>query len=471
MTPRLLCVLCVSAVSAFAAHPNYDDDVRPLLARRCFGCHNASEMRSGLSLESYAAVLRGGASGNDVVPGRPGASLLLKAVMREEGAPQMPLGLPKLPESEIATIRDWIAAGLPENDASAIKAPAGPSAAYTPSNLNRPAGPPAMPESLPPVDLPEPARANPVTALAASPWAPLLAIAGHERIYLFNLETRAAAGQLAFPEGIPYSLRFSRNGDLLLAAGGRGVQSGNAVLYDVRTGKRLATAGNERDIVLAADLSPDGKRIALGGPGKIVRVFSVPDGKLLYECKKHTDWITALEFSPDGSRLATGDRAGGVLLWESATGAAAGALAEHKDAITALSWRGDSQLLASASEDGQIIVWNVADGFPLTTIAKAHAPKSGPAGVLDVQFSADGHLFSVGRDSTFRTWTADGKRVGAGAPDECPLTKVAASADSKAGIAGDYEGRILVWNARGLVYTVPPPYIAAQLPAAAKSRP
>jgi WD40 repeat protein len=249
------------------------------------------------------------------------------------------------------------------------------------------------------------------------------------------------------------------------------VQSGKAVLYDVRTGKRLATAGDERDIVLAADLSPDGQRIALGGPGKVVRVFSVPEGKLLYELKKHTDWITALEFSPDGGHLATGDRAGGIFLWESATGTAAGNLAEHKDAITALSWRGDSQVLASSSEDGQIIVWNVADGFPLASIAKAHAPKSGPNGVLDVQFSADGHLFSVGRDNTFRTWTADGKRVGAGAPDECPLTKVAASADGKLGFAGDYQGRVLVWNATGLVYTIGPPYTAANSPAASSGRP
>ena len=37
------------------------------------------------------------------------------------------------------------------------------------------------------------------------------------------------------------------------------------------------------DIVLAADISADGKLVALGGPGTIVKVFTVADGKQAYE--------------------------------------------------------------------------------------------------------------------------------------------------------------------------------------------
>ena len=453
-------VLCLAPAFAQGHHPNYDDDIRPLFARRCFGCHNASEMRSGLSLESYAGVVKGGGSGDAVIAGRPTSSLLFRAVNRDEGAPQMPLGLPKLPDTEIALIREWIAGGLLENVNSQPKGPVAPSLDYKPTGLNRPAGAPAIPGALPPLNLPAPARANPVTALAASPWAPLIAFAGHERIYLYNLSTRAPAGELPFPEGIPYCLRFSRNGETLLAAGGRGVQSGKAVLYDVRSGKRLGVMGDERDIVLAADVSCDGRLIAIGGPGKVVRVFNVADGKLLYELKKHTDWITALEFSPDGSRLATGDRSGSILLWDAANGGTAGSFAEHKDSITALSWRGDGALLASSSEDGQIIVWNVSDGFPLATVAKAHGGK----GVMSVAFGPDGLLYSVGRDSTYRAWTANGKPKGAGKPQDSLLTKVAASADSKLAIAGDYQGRILTWDAKGELSILPPPYRAAIAP-------
>jgi WD40 repeat protein len=409
-------------------------------------------MRSGLNLETYAGVLKGGSSGDVVIAARAASSMLYRAVAREDGAPQMPLGQAKLPDAEIALIREWIQGGLLETAMSLPKGPVGPSIEYHGSELNRP-GSVSMPEGIAALGLKEPVRAHPVTALAASPWAPLAAIAGHERVYLYDLAKGSADGEVAFPEGVPYVLRFSRDGAKLLAAGGRGVQLGKAVLFDVRSGKRIAAVGEERDIVLAADVTADGTLVALGGPGKTVKVYSVADGKLKYEIKKHTDWITALEFSPDGSRLATGDRSGAIYLWESATGGTVGALADHKDSITSLSWRGDGALLASGSEDGQIIVWNVSDGFPMATIAKAHLPKAAPGqygtipgGVLSVQFTSDGRIVSVGRDSTIRVWSADGKARGASAANDALTTKVAASSDGKLAIAGDYNGKVIVWD-------------------------
>jgi WD40 repeat protein len=198
--------------------------------------------------------------------------------------------------------------------------------------------------------------------------------------------------------------------------------------------------------------------VALGGPGKLVKIYSVPDGKLLFQFNKHTDWITAMEFSPDGTRLATGDRAGSIFLWESATGGGLGALAEHKDTITSLSWRGDGRLLTSASEDGQIIVWNLIDGFPLVAISKAHQPQAAldtygvvRGGVLGAQFTADGQIASVGRDSVIRIWSADGKARSASPPAGELLTKIAVSFDGKLAIAGDYLGRLVIWDGQKVV--------------------
>jgi hypothetical protein len=450
------------------ARPNYEDDVRPIFVRRCLGCHSAGEMRAGLSLESYADVLKGGGSGEIAVAGRPASSMLFKVISHEEGVPQMPFGLPKLPDAEIAVIRDWIQRGALENAASRPRGPVEPSLEFRAADLNRPKGAPAMPGPLPPVSLPKTTRVNPVTALAASPWAPLIAVSGHERIYLYDLVKRTSAGKLPFPEGIPYVLRFSRDGATLLAAGGRSVQTGKAVLLDVKTGQRLGTLGEEADIVLAADLSADSKLVALGGPGRIVKVFSVGDGKQLYEIKKHTDWITALEFSPDATKLATADRSGSIWIWESATGGNLGNLAEHKDAVTSLSWRGDSQLLASSGEDGQVIIWKVTDGFPLASMGKAHTPKAAPStygvvqgGVLSVVFAPDGTLASIGRDSTVRLWTIDGKTKIASPPAASLLTKVAAAFDGKLFVAGDFEGKLVVFDGKSSTVVDPRTAITA----------
>jgi WD40 repeat protein len=427
---------------------NYEDDVKPILNRYCLGCHSAGEMRAGLSLESYQGVLKGSGGGDVVKAGRATQSPLYLAVSHEGvGVPPMPLGGAKLPDAAINTIKDWISGGLLENATSAPKGPVGSGSAFVASNLNRPKVA-AMPMTLAKVDLPEPARAHPITALAASPWAPLLAVAGHERIYLYNLATRKAAGEIAFPEGIPYVLRFSRDGSMLLAAGGKGVQSGKAVLFDVKTGSRLGVAGHETDIVLAADVSPDGRLVAIGGPGKVVKVFEVAGGKLVYEIKKHTDWITALEFSPDGTKLATADRAGGIHLWEASSGGIMVSLGDHKDSVTSLSWRSDGRLLASGSEDGQIIIWDAQDGFPAAAIPEAHAGKTPPGGVLSVCFMADGRLASVGRDRTMKIWTSEGKPVSSSPVEADLLTKVTVSFDSKITVAGDYRGRVLLWDGK-----------------------
>src|SRR5215470_16977129 len=148
MRALLALAAALSAVAQPARRPNYDDDIRPLFARRCFACHSAAEMRSGLNLESYAGVMKGGSSGDAAIAGRAASSMLFKVVNRDEGVPQMPLGQPKLPDSEIALIRDWIQSGLLENANSVPKGPVGPSTEYRATNLNRPAAP-AMPGALP----------------------------------------------------------------------------------------------------------------------------------------------------------------------------------------------------------------------------------------------------------------------------------------------------------------------------------
>jgi Planctomycete cytochrome C. len=76
----LLLTVALAASAQTARPPTYDDDVKPIFRRRCFGCHSSAESRAGLSLETYAGVLKGGGSGDIVIAGRPAASLLYKVV-------------------------------------------------------------------------------------------------------------------------------------------------------------------------------------------------------------------------------------------------------------------------------------------------------------------------------------------------------------------------------------------------------
>ncbi|MCS6849831.1 MAG: hypothetical protein NZ700_01520, partial [Gemmataceae bacterium] len=136
-------------------------------------------------------------------------------------------------------LRRWIELGAPETAVSAAQNTARTLDLELVTTSTKPEGPPPMPGPLPAVNLPHTERPHPITALALSPWAPLLAVSGHERILLYHADSLKLLGLLRFPERIPFVLKFSRSGKILLAAGGRRAHSGKVVLFDMTSGKRL----------------------------------------------------------------------------------------------------------------------------------------------------------------------------------------------------------------------------------------
>ena len=81
--------------------------VQPLFDVHCVKCHGPIEQKSGLELDTPAAVLKGGDDGVVVVPGKPEESRLYLN-LAADADPHMP---PKkqLTESERELVREWIA--------------------------------------------------------------------------------------------------------------------------------------------------------------------------------------------------------------------------------------------------------------------------------------------------------------------------------------------------------------------------
>ena len=456
MTLRLAALLLATAAAAPAA-PNFTDDVLPLFREHCNGCHNPDKLKADLDLTTYAGVLKGGSSGECVKPGSPDTSLLFRVTAHLE-EPEMPPKKPKLPDSALALIKDWIAGGVLESRggtaAKARDAALGMAALPAVAAAD---GPPPMPEALPqPADAAVIAKPAPVIALAASPRAPVVAVSTAGGIAVFDAAARHLAGLLPFPERQPNVLRFSRDGSLILAAGGRGAHSGRAVLFDIRRGERLAEVGADTtDAILAADLSPDRSLVACGGSDKLVRIYKVADGRLLRSIKKHTDWVTALAFSPDGTKLATADRNGGLHLWDPRTGTILYTLAEHQARITSLAWRADSLVLASAGDDGKLILWDTAEGWAARSLTPHEGPKDAPGrktillkvpGVLSVDFAPDGRLVTAGRDRALRLHQSSGQPL-ASQKDLPVLPTGAVFVDNGRRIlTGDFRGSLTLWT-------------------------
>jgi hypothetical protein len=60
----------------------FEQRIRPVLVEHCHECHSASakKLQGGLRLDSRAGLIAGGDSGPAIVPGKPEASLLIRAV-------------------------------------------------------------------------------------------------------------------------------------------------------------------------------------------------------------------------------------------------------------------------------------------------------------------------------------------------------------------------------------------------------
>jgi hypothetical protein len=419
----------------------FDEHVLPILKDKCVACHGPDKKRGGLVLNNYLATMQGGSSGASVKPGDPENSLLYQ-LMAHTREPIMPPKSPKPEAQVLAVIHKWIADGAPENSGSKVTLPDKPKTDFTlkaPAR-GKPAVPPMPPATLRRDPVVKAERDTAITALAANPWSPLVAVAGQKQVLLYHADTLELLGVLPFPEGTVNVLKFSRNGGLLLAGGGQGGKSGKVAIWSVTTGERLFTVGDETDAVLAADVSPDQSLVALGGPSKMVRVYSTRDGKLAFEMKKHTDWVTALEFSPDGVLLATGDRNGGLLIWEAANGREFHALRGPTSAVTAVSWRPDSNVVAVSSEDATVRLFEMENGGQIRNWG-AHG-----GGALDVSYGMDGRLISAGRDRTARLWDGNGAAVRAFEAFPDLALKAVLTHDGKRAIAGDWTGQIIVYS-------------------------
>ncbi len=419
----------------------YQDHILPLVEANCSRCHNADKKKADLDLTSYQGVLAGSGSGAVVAPGNPDGSKLWKAITHAE-EPFMPPNRPKLSDKDLEIFKKWIQDGLLENSGGKAVVASAPTADLTlkADTAGKPDGPPAMPKDLPLGPVLHTARTNAITGLAASPWAPLVAVAGQKQVLLFNSDTLQLAGVLPFTEGQPEGVKFSRSGQLLLAYGGKAALTGRVVVWDVVTGQRVSTIGDDYDSIIAADIRPDQAQIAVGGPGRIVKVWSTKTGQIQHKIKKHTDWVTAIAFSPNGQMLATADRNGGVSIWDPENGQELFTLGGHKSAVTALSWRGDSKILASSSEDGTVKLWQAQDGRQM----KSWTAENG--GVLCVSYSHDGRLVTCGRDRNVTLWNANGGKVRAcNFSGDIPL-RVAFSQDDKRIFAADFAGAIGAWT-------------------------
>jgi WD40 repeat protein len=397
--------------------------VTAILRRNCTGCHNSTAKMGGLVMDSYATLMKGGAHGPVIVPGKESQSII---ILRLEGKiqPRMPFGGDPLPEADIKAIEDWIHAGAK-----------GPATGEGTIALSKP--------NIPDIK-PQVAVTSPITSLAYSPDGRILAVGGYQKVEMKATDTGKVLATLAGHADYVRSLAFSPDGKWLAAAGGLPQRQGEIKIWDVATHKLLHTLSGHTDCIYSVAVSPDGKLLASGSYDKSIILWDAATGKNLKTLRDHIDAVFAVAFSPDGKWLASGSQDRTVKIWNVATGERLYTLGNPTDSVTSIAFRHGSDQLAAAGFDKTIWVWNLtpqAGTLAQSLIADEDA-------ILQIAYTPDGkRLITTSSDFSVTVRDADSLNPIA-VFDKQPdwVEALSISPDGKWLAAGRYNGTLSIYN-------------------------
>jgi hypothetical protein len=113
------------ATGATLGEIDFERHIAPLLREHCWKCHGQSRQEGDLRLDRRTDALRGGASGQVIVPGRSSESPLFARITSTSTAERMPAEAEPLPAEAIDLLRNWIDSGAawPLDKAETVSAP------------------------------------------------------------------------------------------------------------------------------------------------------------------------------------------------------------------------------------------------------------------------------------------------------------------------------------------------------------
>lgn len=388
----LVCGLAVLPCSA--AVPSYERDVTPILRTYCAGCHNDRDKEGELSVETFAALRKGGAgSGDPIVPGDATASVIIQRMLSKDGDHMPPDDESQVPAADRAVLEAWIAAGAapPAADVSLL-------------------------ESMCVPKLPPHAGAMPVTAAAVCPDGGRMAVLQGRRLSLvpvtaFASPSAKTGGQPDAEDAIqlPWkanAIHFSPDGTAFVVAGGVAGLSGVAEIRDAATRGLIRSLGGHRDLLYDAEFSPDGKLLATAGYDRSVKVWNTADGSMLRSIDVHDGPVFDLAWHPGGAVLASASADETIKLWRTADGVRLDTLSQPQGEMFAVAFTPDGRHVIGAGRDRRIHLWQLLSIDAPCINPPLHSRFAHESPIVSMELSSDGrHLLTAAEDRSLKCWS------------------------------------------------------------------
>ncbi|HLK55897.1 MAG TPA: TIR domain-containing protein, partial [Chthonomonadaceae bacterium] len=130
-------------------------------------------------------------------------------------------------------------------------------------------------------------------------------------------------------------------------------------VWDLQTGRCIATLKGHTGTVYGVALSSDGLRVVSGSYDNTVRVWDLQTRRCIATLKGHIETVHGIALSSDGHRAVSGSADKTVRVWDLQTGQCTATLEGHTSNVWGVALSSDSLRAVSSSDDNTVRVWDL----------------------------------------------------------------------------------------------------------------
>ncbi len=204
-------------------------------------------------------------------------------------------------------------------------------------------------------------------------------------------------GILTGHTGAVLDLQWSRDSDVLFSASA----DMHLASWDLTTGTRIRRYVGHEEVINAIDLSKRGEDLIISGSDDSTIGIWDPRTKSAVDYMEAEFPITAVAISEAGNEIYSGGIDNDIKVWDVRKKAVVYSMLGHQDTVTSLRISPDMQSLLSYSMDSTARTWDVRPFAPTERHIRTF----------------DGAAMGLEKNLIRASWSADGKKVAAGAGD------------------------------------------------------